>query len=162
MTAGKPPPDVLSLIVCDYIITDRLSGKHSLIGMFSRVHARSFPVSHPNICVFASLTGGRGEVELAIRVVDDNEARPPIVEGKGKVSFKDPRAVAHLALQFHGLTFPEHGGYRVQLYSNGELLREARLDLVLVRPRRKGPKPGPDEPTEPDRPEGPGEPEQLA
>lgn len=139
MPTEPPPPDVLALIVCDQIINDRMTGKHSLIGMFSRVHARAFPVAHPQICVFASLTDGHGKVDLTIRIVDANEARPPLVEGKGRVEFSDPRAVAHLALQFHGLTFPEPGPYRVQLYSGGELLREARLDLVQVRLRPKEP-----------------------
>ncbi|MFQ5591393.1 MAG: hypothetical protein ACE5HE_09545 [Phycisphaerae bacterium] len=135
MAASRPPPDVLAMIVCDQIITDRLTGKQSLIGMFAKVHVAGFPVSHPQLSVFVALTDGYGEVDLLIRIVDANDARPPIVEGKGKVTFKDPRAIANLALSFHGLRFPEPGEYRVQLYCNGELLREARLELVLVRPR---------------------------
>ncbi|MCH8914203.1 MAG: hypothetical protein IIA33_11630 [Planctomycetes bacterium] len=137
MANEPPPPDVLSLIVCDQIINDRMTGKHSLIGMFSRVHARAFPATHPQICIFASLTDGHGKVDLTIRIVDANEARKPIIEGKGRVEFKDPRAVACLNLHFNGLVFPEPGGYRVQLKCHGELLREARLYLSTVR-RLKG------------------------
>ncbi len=129
MTADKPSPDVLALIVCDQIITDRLTGKQSLIGMFSRVHARGFPTVHPQLCVFVAMTEGYGETEFTIRIVDSNDERPPIVEGRGKVKFHNPRAIANLALQFHGLTFPAAGEYRIQLYSEGELLREARLEL---------------------------------
>jgi len=143
MTVGKPAPDVLSLIVCDQIITDRLTGKQSLIGMFSKIHARGFPAAHPQICVFVALTEGRGETEFTIRIVDSNEERSPIVEGRGTVKFHDPRAIANLALQFHGLTFPQPGEYRVQLWSAGELLREARLALlhVQVPPGDPGPEP---------------------
>ena len=125
------------MIVCDQIITDRMTGKQSLIGMFAKVHAAGFPVSHPQLSVFVALTDGYGEVELLIRIVDANDARPPIVEGRGKVNFKNPRAIANLALAFHGLRFPEPGEYRVQLYSNGELLREARLHLIQVKPRQQ-------------------------
>ena len=135
MTAQKPAPDVLSMIVCDQIITDRMTGKQSLIGMFSRIHTRGFPASHPQICVYVTLTEGYGETEFELRIVDANDERPPIVEGKGKVRFQNPRAIANLALQFHGLTFPASGEYRVQLYSAGELLREARLELVMLKPR---------------------------
>ncbi len=135
MVAQKPAPDVLSMIVCDQIITDRMTGKQSLIGMFSRIHARGFPASHPQICVYVTLTEGYGETEFELRIVDANDERPPIVEGKGKVRFQNPRAIANLALQFHGLTFPASGEYRVQLYSAGELLREARLELVMLKPR---------------------------
>jgi len=149
MATNRPRPDVLALLVCDQIITDRMSGKQSLIGMFSRVHARAFPATHAQLCVFVVLTDGHGKTELSIRIVDTNEARPPIVEGKGFVDFKNPRAIAHLALQFHGLGFPAPGEYRVQLWCYGELLREARLELVQMRvqppPQAEGGPPGPPE-----------------
>lgn len=143
MTANRLTPDVIALLVCDQIITDRMTGKVSLIGMFSKVHGRRFPASHPQLCVFVAMTDGHGKTELVIRVVDANDARPPIVEGKGIVDFKNPRAIAHLALQFHGLTFPEPGDYRVQLWSGGSLLREARLELIRVSARPPGKKQSP-------------------
>jgi hypothetical protein len=149
MGKHRPVPDVLAMMVCDQIITDRLTGKQSIIGLFSKIHARRFPAAHPQLCVYVVLTEGHGETELTIRIVDTNEERPPIVEGKGKVQFKDPRAVANLALQFHGLMFPEPGEYRVQLYAGNELLREARLYLIQVKPRAKPPQqegPGPEGP----------------
>jgi len=140
MTTNKPSPDVLAMLVCDQIITDRLTGKQSLIGMFSRIHAIGFPATHAQLCVFVALTDGHGKTELTIRIVDSNEARPPIVEGKGAVNFMDPRAIANLFLQFHGLTFPVPGEYRVQLFSDGRLLREARLELVQLPPPPQQPR----------------------
>ncbi len=137
MGKNRPTPEVLSLIICDQIITDRVTGKQSLIGMFSRVHARGFPATHAQLCVFVTLTGGHGDTDLLIRLVDSAEARPPIVVGKGSVRFNDPRAVANLVLQFNGLTFPVAGEYRVQLLAHGELLREARLEMVEHQPPKK-------------------------
>ncbi|MCH8964204.1 MAG: hypothetical protein IIB58_04525, partial [Planctomycetes bacterium] len=61
MPASFLKPDVLSLLVCDQILIDRLTGKTSLIGMFSTIGAARFPVRHPQLCVFASLTDGRGK-----------------------------------------------------------------------------------------------------
>ncbi|MBI1824876.1 MAG: hypothetical protein HY287_03245 [Planctomycetes bacterium] len=135
MAMHKPAPDVLAMVVCDQIITDRLTGKQSIIGMFSKVHAFSFPATHPQLCVYVCLTDGHGKNEITIRITDSNEERAPIVEGKGTVQFNDPRAVANLFLQFHGLTFPTPGEYRVQLYADGQLLREARLELIQLTPR---------------------------
>ncbi len=150
MATNKPLPDVLALLVCDQIITDRLTGKQSLIGMFSKIHTRGFPATHPQLSVFVVLTDGHGATDLTIRIVDANDERPPLVEGKGKVNFKNPRAVANLALQFHGLRFPEPGEYRVQLYAEAQLLREARLTLIKVtrppkRPPSDTPEAAPDE-----------------
>ena len=129
-------PDVLSLLVCDQILIDRLTGKTSLIGMFSTIGATRFPMRHPQLCVFASLTDGRGKTPLELTIVDSEDARPPIVSGRATVEFKDPRAVACLNLHFNGLVFPEPGEYRVQLICHGELLREARLNLSRMRRRR--------------------------
>ena len=143
---GKPLPDVLSMVVCDQIITDRVTGKQSLIGMFSRIHAQGFPTSHPQLCVYVALTEGYGETDLEIRIVDANDERPPLVSGKGKVKFHDPRAIANLALQFHGLTFPQAGEYRVQLWSGSTLLREARLEVHQLKLRRKNPPENPGDP----------------
>ena len=150
MTAERPAPDVLALIVCDQIITDRMTGKQSLIGMFSRIHTRGFPASHPQLSVFVALTDGHGETELTIRIVDGNEARPPIVQGQGKVRFQDPRAIANLALQFHGLTFSQPGEYRVQIWSGRELLREARLELIKLKLPERPPQPTQGDPSVPD------------
>jgi hypothetical protein len=131
-------PDVLSLLICDQIITDRLTGKSSLIGLFSTVHATRFPATQSQLCVHMSMTDGRGKTPVTIRIVDSEEARPPIVEGKGIVDFKDPRAIANLSLQFYGLVFPAAGQYRVQLFADGTLLREGRLQLMEAK-RRQGP-----------------------
>ena len=139
-----PEPNVLSLIVCDQIITDRVTGKVSLIGMFAAIHSPRFPMAHPQMSVYAALTDGRGKTPITIRIVDANEARRPLVEGKGIVEFKDPRMIANLALQFHGLRFPEPGQYRVQLWSGSSLLREARLHLIKSKmPPRPPGQPGP-------------------
>ena len=140
MADNVPDPNVLSLIVCDQIITDRVTGKVSLIGMFSAIHAPRFPHVHPQTSVYVALTDGRGKTPITIRIVDANEARKALVEGKGAVEFKDPRMIANLALQFHGLTFPEAGQYRVQIWSGSSLLREARLQLAQAKmpPRPPG------------------------
>jgi len=143
MAKFTPVPDVLALILCDQIITDRMTGKQSLIGMFSTIHSFRFPVMHPQLCVHVALTEGRGKTPLTIRIVDVDDARPPVVEGKGIVEFKDPRAVATLALQFHGLTFPVPGQYRVQILCNEAMLREARLHLVQAQPPKKPPESDP-------------------
>lgn len=136
--SGPPVvPQVLSLLVCDQILIDRLTGKTSLIGLFTNVGATRYPVRHPHLCVFASLTDGRGKTPLELTIIDANEARPPVAAGKAVVEFADPRAIACLNLHFSGLTFPAPGEYRVQLKCNGALLSEARLHFTEVRHRQR-------------------------
>jgi hypothetical protein len=143
-------PTVLSLIVCDQIIVDRMSGKTSLIGMFGHIGAERFPVRHPQLCVFASLTDGRGKAPLRISIVDANDKRPPVVSGQANVEFRDPRAIACLNLHFTGLVFPEADDYRVQVLSDDAILSEARLQLTTIRRRKKN-----DDSAEPGSPHSP-------
>ena len=134
-------PGILSLAVCDQIITDRVTGKQSLIGMFSTIHATKFPARQPQLCVHLSMTDGRGKTRVAISIVDSDEERPPIVRGEGVVDFKNPRAIANLGLQFFGLVFPSPGEYRVQILCDGTLLREARLQLIQAKRRPRPARP---------------------
>lgn len=135
------PPSILSLAVCDQIITDRVTGKQSLIGMFSTIHATKFPARQPQLCVHLSMTDGRGKARVTISIVDSDEERAPIVKGEGVVDFKNPRAIANLGLQFFGLVFPQPGEYRVQILIGGTLLREARLQLIQAKRRPRPAKP---------------------
>ncbi len=48
-----------------------------------------------------------------------------------------PEQLALLSQNGFVVAAPEPGEYRVQLYSNGELLREARLHLIPVKPRQR-------------------------
>ncbi len=144
MSEFVPTPDVLSLLVCDQIITDRITGKQSLIGIFSTIHALRFPIIHPQLCVYVALTDGRGKTPLTIRIVDADESRPPVVQGTGMVEFHNPRAVANLALQFQGLRFEQPGEHRIQIMCKESMLRDSRLTLVKVErpPHVPGPPPG--------------------
>ena len=144
MSEFIPVPEVLSLLVCDQIITDRMTGKQSLIGIFSTIHSRRFPIVHPQLCVYVALTDGRGKTPLTIRIVDADDSRPPVVEGTGAVEFRNPRAIANLALQFQGLRFTEPGEHRIQILCKDTMLRDSRLTVIKVdRPPRPGAPPPP-------------------
>ncbi len=148
-----PVPDVLSLLVCDQIITDRMTGKQSLIGIFSTIHSWRFPIIHPQLCVYVALTDGRGKTPLTIRIVDSDENRRPVVQGTGMVEFHNPRAIANLALQFQGLRFEEPGEHRIQIMCKDAMLRDARLTVVKVeKPERP-----PGGPISPEGPFAPGQ-----
>ena len=124
-------PDVLSLLVCDQILIDRLTGKTSLIGMFSTIGAPQYPVRHPQLCVFASLTDGRGKTNLRIRLVSVDED-DILGQADMEVDFKDPRTVFEIALAVGNVTFPKPGEYRLQLFADSSLLTERRIVVVQI------------------------------
>lgn len=123
----KPPEDPigLALILCDQIIEDKHTGKKSLIGMFDRVHAGSFPCAHPSLSIFVALTNLEGEVPCEI-VCRHADGEPVAFAAKGKISFPDPARVAELVFHFKNVRFPGPGTYWLQFLAD---------DLpVMVRP----------------------------
>jgi hypothetical protein len=129
-----PPPQVVALNVCDMAWLDPWTGKRTLIGMFTIIHAPKFPVVHPIITVHATLTNGHGRNKIRMRLIDTDEVRPPVVDfGEQDFDFPDPRTVVDIQAAAAGIVFPEAGEYRVQLLADGELLSERRIIVVDVR-----------------------------
>ncbi len=49
-------PQLLAWLTCDSIYVDPVTGKQSLLGIFSKIKARNFPFAHPKMVWFISLT----------------------------------------------------------------------------------------------------------
>jgi hypothetical protein len=54
--AVQSKPTLLAWIMCDGVHIDPASGKHTILGVFSNIKARSFPVTHPYMVWFLTLT----------------------------------------------------------------------------------------------------------
>ena len=103
-------PMGLSLLICDTVIEDKLTGKKSLVGLFDRVHAQRLPCVHPAMAVFVSVTGGRGEYPCEI-ICRHQDGETSAFDAKGKVTLRDPRQVVDLVFRLNGVKFPKDGLY---------------------------------------------------
>ena len=59
---------------------------------------------------------------MQLRLVDVEEARPPVLEHETLVTFSDPTAEVEVVFLLTDLVFPEPGEYRIQLHAAGQLL----------------------------------------
>lgn len=130
--AGVPPPYALAMVITDAIWRDPGTGKRTIIGCFSTLFARQFPVIHPIMAVYIALTDGRGKVNIKFQVIDVDEEEEPITKTEGEVEFPDPRAVIEMDLHMPNLTFPKPGEYRFQLFAGDEFVIERRLLVIQV------------------------------
>jgi hypothetical protein len=122
-------PMAQALVICDSIIDDIGTRKKSLIGIFSVINAAVFPVQHPSMTVYASLTNGRGEVPVVLRCVrveDDHE----VLSLAGAVRFPDPNQVIDLVFNLKGVPFERPGLYTFELLSNEIPLLEKRFNVL--------------------------------
>jgi hypothetical protein len=130
---GKiPPPSLLAMVIADFIWKDPGTGKRTILGCFSVIHAHQFPAVHPVMGVYCAVNGARGKVTFRLCMVDVDEEVDPLFEVQSEGVFDDPRAVGEI--DFHGgnIIFPHAGEYRVQLHANGQLLGERRVVVVSI------------------------------
>lgn len=131
-------PYAQCLVVCDQVIREAGTGKHSLIGIFSHIGASRFPATHPRLAVYLALSDGQGDVPVRLAIVDARDSSKRLVQAETVVPLNDPRTVAEAAIDFPNLVFPGPGDYRVQLYADDNLLMERRLmvaDMQLAQPQ---------------------------
>lgn len=122
-----PPPVLLSAIICDRVIFDRLTGMPSIIGVLQTISAPKYPARHGRLAFFCELTNGHGEVRITTRLVDVKEDDQIIFEQTVKSKFVDVKQVVALGFGVEGIVFPHPGEYRFQIYAGTNLLGERRI-----------------------------------
>ena len=120
-------PILLSAITCGRVLFDKVSGMPSIIDIVQTINAQKFPARHPQIVFFCELTNGHGTTKVKIRLIDAQEEDKNIFEKEGAVQFKDVKQIVTLAMDLHGVVFPQPGEYRFQLFANQYLLGERRI-----------------------------------
>jgi hypothetical protein len=129
---GAPGPTVLAMVICDAIHQDPATKKCTLLGTFSTITARSFPVVHPGLAIHVALTEGRGNTRIRLSLVSADEHQTLFTQ-EGVIQFADPRVVAEINFGIRNLNLPNPGEYRVQIHANDELLGERRLHVMAMR-----------------------------
>ncbi len=135
-------PILLSAIICDRVIFDRLSGMPSIINIIQAISAPRFPVRHDQLIFFCELTNGHGKTNAKVRLVNTTEQDKVLFEQQGAVEFRDVQQIVTLAINLRGIVFEQPGEYRFQLFAEGILLGERRIQCRQVNlPPRTEPSP---------------------
>jgi hypothetical protein len=120
-------PVLMSIIVCDRVIFDRITGMPSIVNIIQTINAPNFPVRHDQLVFFCEMTNGHGNTRLKIRLVDlENQDRAIFEQGQS-VDFTDVRQIVTVAVNLMGVVFHHTGEYRFQLFANDILLGERSI-----------------------------------
>lgn len=122
-----PPPVLLSAIICDRVIFDRLTGMPSIIGVLETISAPNYPARHARLAFFCELTNGHGKEQITTKLVDVQQEDKIILEKVVHAEFVDVKQVVGLGFGLEGLVFPHPGEYRFQIYAGTNLLGERRV-----------------------------------
>ena len=117
-------PILLSAIICDRVIFDRISGMPSIINIIQNINAPQYPVRHNQIIFFCEMTNGHGNTKIKIRLVDLANQEKVIFEQSQVVDFKDVKQIVTVAINLLGVVFQHTGEYRFQLFADETILGE--------------------------------------
>ncbi len=125
-------PTLVSFLLCDQVIDDKLTNKKSAIGIFNTILVPKMPTTIQQMAILAAVTEISGRAELEFRLIRDDDDSV-LFSGKGAVEAPNPLAVVDLLFAIQGARIPEAGQYAFELLSDNALLGRRRFQ-VLVRP----------------------------
>ena len=114
-------PQLIAWLTCDGVHIDPSSGKHTILGIFSNIHGHKFPIVHPFMIWFLSITDcAPGEHRLKISM-GFNNANPEELLQRPFVSHS-PMDRINLINEIRNLPFPAPGEYSLLIEIDDELL----------------------------------------
>lgn len=124
-------PKVRAFLFCDAAVKDRSRGKTTLVGIFDRVIAPSYPATCGEFVVHFKLTDLNGSYEFEVVIL-----APDLAMVVGRIAFrprvtvKNPLHPLELAANVVGLRLPAPGRYAVRLMYNGLVADEFSLEAM--------------------------------
>lgn len=112
-------PLVISFVTCDGVHIDQASGKYYLLGIFSNIRARQFPVVHPQMFWFLILTDvavGQHKLKIHLGMPTDK----PVMELEREFESQSPLHRIHLINEIKNLRFEHEGNYSLIVEINDD------------------------------------------
>jgi hypothetical protein len=114
-------PQLLAWLTCDGVHVDPASGKHTILGIFSNIHAMQFPLIHPMMFWFLAVTDcSPGEHRLRISMGFEAATPQRLIE-RPFVSHS-PLDRINLISEIRNLPFPAPGEYSLLVEIDDEPL----------------------------------------
>jgi hypothetical protein len=121
-------PSLLAWITCDGVHIDPSSGKHTILGVFSNIKARTFPVVHPYMVWFLTITDVQPG-KHTIRILMGLDATNPIELLKREFESQSPLHRINLINELRNLRFEQPGDYSIVIEVDEEPILATSLGV---------------------------------
>ncbi len=122
-------PQLLAWLTCDGVHIDPGSGKHTILGTFSNIQARQFPVTHPYMVWFLTLTDcAPGPHHLRISMGLEAMRLSPFLDRD--FDSHSPLHRINLINEIRNLSFPQPGEYSLLVEVDDEPLLATSLTVT--------------------------------
>ena len=124
----RSKPQLLVWLTCDAVHLDQASGKHTILGVFSNIKARAFPVVHPQMVWFMTLTDvqpGVHQIKLSMGL---DPANPAELINR-QFESQSPLHRINLINELHNLRFDRPGDYSILIEVDDEPILATNLTV---------------------------------
>lgn len=104
--------------------------KISIIGVFNKILANSFPAIHPILFIITNVSGKDGTYLETIEIIAPDET--VIAKAENNIVVES-NAHANFIARFVNLIFPVEGRYKIKISINGERLSDENDLIVRLR-----------------------------
>jgi hypothetical protein len=120
-TLVQSKPQLLAWLTCDGVHIDPGSGKHTILGIFSNIQARQFPVTHPFMIWFLTISDvAPGKHSLRISMGLHGTKSQQLLERP--FESQSPLHRINLINEIRNLSFPGPGEYELLIEIDEEVL----------------------------------------
>jgi hypothetical protein len=124
-------PKVRALLFCDAAVKDRANGKTTLVGIFDRVIAPSYPATCGEFVVHSRLTDLNGSYDFdVVLLAPDLATVVGRITFRPRVTMKNPLHLLELTATVVGVRLPAPGRYAVRLMYNGLVADEFSIEAM--------------------------------
>jgi len=122
-------PQLLAWLLCDAVHIDPGTGKHTILGVFSNIKALRFPVVHPQMVWFMTLTDvSAGHHKMRISMGLDPMDPKPLIERT--FESQGPLVRINLINDIRNLSFAQPGEYSILIEIDDEPLLATSLTVA--------------------------------
>lgn len=111
-------PILKAMLICDHTLVEEGTRKRSLIGLFDRIKANAFPVTHAAMSVYVQFSDIQGVFDITLELFDLELGkvinRAVIKDYTIQDRFRD----CELALNLLSAKFDHPGDYEFRIYAN--------------------------------------------
>jgi hypothetical protein len=127
-TRVQSKPQLLCWLTCDGVHIDPGTGKHTILGVFSNIRGRQFPITHPFMIWFLTLSDvPAGEHKIRISLGLDPQQMQPLIERP--FASQGPLQRINLINEIRNLSFGQPGEYEILIEVDDEPLLATSLTV---------------------------------
>jgi hypothetical protein len=122
-------PQLLAWLTCDGVHIDPGSGKHTILGVFSNIKGHRFPLTHPFMVWFLTITDcapGAHKIRISMGINPATQLQPLL---ERPFESQSPLHRINLINEIRGLTFQQAGEYSILIEIDDEPLLATSLSV---------------------------------